>query len=338
MTILPYGDDLVSNTVDVSGLVKDAVEDVTITFGAGTTATSGQSYAVVLRCPTGTYVSPGENNAVVLGQDTGAGYGNGAKCLNLSSGIDGSWTEIANRDIYFVTYAGAVEKDKYETNNALQFIYGVNWAAGVFAASSTFTLTSVKLRLGRSSQATNPGVLTVSIKNARDRPTKATTPSPTNGVTNVSTNLTALSWVDGGDADTYDVYVGTASGNLSLVSSGQVGTTFSVAGVAGGSPYDHFQTQYWRIDSNNATGTTTGDEWSFRTLRIDPPSQTHFYLVTGQYYRLLVQAGGTYGDPPGVGVENVDYVYLTAGYAANAIVTTRKLVSVANSKIWIEDI
>lgn len=170
-------------------------------------------------------------------------------------------------------------------------------------------------------------------------PSKAITPAPTNAATDVTLDQATLTWVDGGDADTFDVYYGTESGNLGdAVSSAQAGASFTVTGITDGSPYSYIVTRYWRIDSTNAGGTTTGDEWSFTTIRFDAPGVNYFYHTTGQYYRLLVQSDGTYGDVPGVGVENTDYVFLSASYEPNFISTQRKLVSVANSKVWIEDI
>ncbi|KKM61054.1 hypothetical protein LCGC14_1535590 [marine sediment metagenome] len=169
-------------------------------------------------------------------------------------------------------------------------------------------------------------------------PTKADTPSPTDANTSVTLDQATISWNDGGGADTFDVYYGTTSGNLTKVSDTQAGTSFIVTGITDGSPYVYLSVRYWRIDSTNTFGTTTGDEWSFTTIRIDPPTKTYFYATTGQYYYLLVQSDGSYGDPPGVGVENTDYVFLVAGYEFNVIATTRKLVSAANSKIWYESI
>ncbi len=169
-------------------------------------------------------------------------------------------------------------------------------------------------------------------------PTKASTPVPTNVNTSVTLDQATLGWVDGGGADTYNVYYGTVSGSLTLVSSAQAGTSFTVTGITNGAPYSYLSTRYWRIDSTNGAGTTTGDEWSFTTIRFTPISKTYFYSTTGQYYRLLIQSDGTYGDPPGVGVENTDFVYLAAGYEANFVATNRRLVSAANSKIWYEDI
>lgn len=171
-------------------------------------------------------------------------------------------------------------------------------------------------------------------------PTKAENPSPTDANTSVTLDQATITWDDGGDADTFNVYYGDTSGSLSLVSAAQAGTSFTVTGITNGSPYNHLSTRYWRIDSTNGDGTTTGDEWSFTTIRFGPPTRTYYYDVTGQYYQLLIQSDGTYGDPPSVSgsVENTDYVFLAAGYEANTIATTRKLVSAAENRIWYEDI
>ena len=169
-------------------------------------------------------------------------------------------------------------------------------------------------------------------------PTKANTPAPTNGNTSVTLDQTTITWDDGGGADTFDVYYGTVSGSLSLVSSAQAGTSFTVTGITDGSPFAYLSTRYWRIDSTNDAGTTTGDEWSFITIRLIPPGKTYFYPITGQYYKLLVQSDGFLGDPPGVGVENTDFVYLAAGYEANFISTNRRLVAAAENKFYYEDI
>jgi len=95
-------------------------------------------------------------------------------------------------------------------------------------------------------------------------PTKATNPSPTDAATSVDFSALGLSWDDGGGADTFDVWIG-PSGSLVEVSSAQAGTTFTVdtSDVPWG------ETIYWRIDSTNAYGTTTGDVWSFSVVNIN---------------------------------------------------------------------
>jgi len=106
-------------------------------------------------------------------------------------------------------------------------------------------------------------------------PDKAITPGPTHENIEVTLDHENLTWIDGGlgesnEATHFNVYYGTASGALTLVSSGQAAgvasNLFTVWGVEYGSPYDYAVTRYWRIDSTNGAGTTTGDEWSFTTL------------------------------------------------------------------------
>lgn len=139
-------------------------------------------------------------------------------------------------------------------------------------------------------------------------PVKATTPSPENAASDQRLNVTQLSWVDGGGADTYNVYFGPTA-EMTLRSSGQSGTTFDLSSII-----LEYNTSYqWRIDSVNQYGTTTGDTWSFSTLAFDP------VLPTG------VTLDGD-GNPTG-----------TAS-GLNNMTTLRRLVAAANNKIWIEDV
>jgi len=87
-------------------------------------------------------------------------------------------------------------------------------------------------------------------------PGKATSPSPANGAANVATNAT-LSWTAGSDATSRDVYFGTTSPGT--FKGNQTATTYNPGTLNGNTVY------YWRIDEKNATGTTTGDVWSFTT-------------------------------------------------------------------------
>ncbi len=91
-------------------------------------------------------------------------------------------------------------------------------------------------------------------------PQKAINPDPADEKTGVAVSAD-LSWEDGGDTDTYDVYFGTDPEALDLVSEGQTATTYDPGTMDGSTVY------YWRIDSTNDTGTTTGDVWSFTTKK-----------------------------------------------------------------------
>jgi hypothetical protein len=94
-------------------------------------------------------------------------------------------------------------------------------------------------------------------------PGQATTPSPANGATGVSTT-TDLSWTAGSGATSHDVYFGTTSPGT--FQGNQTATTFDTGTMANSTTY------YWRIDEKNAAGTTTGIVWSFTTV-VAPPGQ-----------------------------------------------------------------
>jgi len=271
-------------------------------------------------------------------------YAGGAFYMNRNTG--GGWVywdapfgndNPENRDLGFKLYAKE-NKELYNGAHTLAYSVGLtNWRGQSFKTTTSYVILGVILKLSLASGKT-PEEVTVGIRNtAADAPTKAKTPAPADAATDVTLDQATLTWEDGGGADTYNVYYGDTSGDLSLVSSAQAGTSFTVTGITLGSPYSYLTTRYWRIDSINAAGTTTGDEWSFTTIRLSPPTVTYWYSTTGQYYQLLIQSDGSYGDHPADGgVENTDFVYLAAEYVPNFIKTTRKLVAAANNKIWYE--
>jgi hypothetical protein len=90
-------------------------------------------------------------------------------------------------------------------------------------------------------------------------PGQATSPSPANSAANVS--ITAdLSWTEGSESTSSDVYFGTDSTpDSSELQGNQTATTFEPGTLNNDTTY------YWRIDEINAQGTTTGVVWSFTT-------------------------------------------------------------------------
>jgi hypothetical protein len=340
MAFVPVGEDLASGTVESVDLPTDPnVEATEITFVSGVELTEGETYAIVCNCPTATYTDEETNNCPTWGQVIVDGYADGRRCANLEGDTQYGWSTHASRDCYFVTKATGVVKDSFTDQTHIVFLQNADWwIAQTFKASSTYTITSVVLALGKSLYATDPGTINVTIRATVDVPIKAATPTPSDAAVNVTLDQATITWEDGGDANKYDVWYGDTSGDLTKVSSAQVGLSFTVTGITLGSPYNYLVTRYWRIDSINEAGTTTGDEWSFTTMRFDPPKVTYWYSTGNYYYQLLVQSDGTYGDPPPTGVENTDYVILAAGYVPNFVRTVRKLVGAANSKIWYEDV
>ena len=89
-------------------------------------------------------------------------------------------------------------------------------------------------------------------------PGAAFNPLPGDGENNVPTDV-VLNWSAGAGAQWHDVYFGTDSAGISLVSSGQAETTYDPG------PLSEDTTYLWRIDDGNSAGTTTGALWQFTT-------------------------------------------------------------------------
>jgi hypothetical protein len=147
-------------------------------------------------------------------------------------------------------------------------------------------------------------------------PIKAENPTPADSATGIVLALGTLDWDDGGGADTFDVYFGTESGNLSLVSSEQAATQYTL-----GSVLAYGTTYYWRVDATNEYGTTTGDEWSFTTLSFDPPGSTARYKSDDS----VVPIGTAFDS---------DTMYYTG---ENFIANMATLIAAADDAIWYED-
>ena len=93
-------------------------------------------------------------------------------------------------------------------------------------------------------------------------PGQASNPDPKDGATGVSIDA-ALSWTAGTGATSHDIYFGTSI-SLPFVRN-QTATTFYPVGMAYNTTY------YWRIDSVNVWGKSTGAVWSFTTGEAPQP-------------------------------------------------------------------
>ena len=93
------------------------------------------------------------------------------------------------------------------------------------------------------------------------KPAKATSPRPAHETTDVS-RRPILEWSAAPRATSYVVYLGTDStlGRNERQGDEQTGITFEPD-----TALEYATTYYWRVDSKNDDGTTTGDVWSFIT-------------------------------------------------------------------------
>ncbi|MHC4671502.1 MAG: fibronectin type III domain-containing protein [Planctomycetota bacterium] len=87
-------------------------------------------------------------------------------------------------------------------------------------------------------------------------PDPATDPIPQDQATKVWPGV-KLSWSPGNNTDSFNIYFGTADPPAYLANLTQ--TTFDPGDMVPSTPY------YWRIDSVNANGITTGQAWTFTT-------------------------------------------------------------------------
>lgn len=156
----PTGEDLCVGTVNVSSLndlIGDYSDTIEITFGSSVELTSGIKYAIVVRTS-----STDELDWVEWGQHLSNVYPNGLRCHSFDAG--NSWTQSPTRDVYFVTKASGVTKDSNSgAVSSVQNFYGDTWVGMTFTASSTYTITSVVLKLWKRG-AGSTGVATISIR------------------------------------------------------------------------------------------------------------------------------------------------------------------------------
>ena len=131
-------------------------------------------------------------------------------------------------------------------------------------------------------------------------PSIPTITAPTNGATGVSVQP-LLDWIAGSPyvPVSYDIYLGTTSGSLTILDSSRTSTSIQIT-----SGLNYNTTYYWRVDAIDPNGIIEGTEWSFTTKGFNPPA---------------VSEDGS-GNPTGV----------------NNMTTIKRLVAASNNKIWYE--
>ncbi|MBI9017315.1 MAG: DNRLRE domain-containing protein [Phycisphaerae bacterium] len=105
---------------------------------------------------------------------------------------------------------------------------------------------------------------------------KASTPIPPDNTSGVKTDAD-LMWLEGKDAVEHKVYFGTESGNLPLVST-QTNNIYNPGTLDENTEY------FWRVDTETANGTITGDEWSFTLVIPEPETEIALFYAIGDTY------------------------------------------------------
>lgn len=102
-------------------------------------------------------------------------------------------------------------------------------------------------------------------------PGPATNPNPSNGATGVALT-TNLQWSNPTGTTNVEVFFGTSAGNLTSVYSGTAVTSYQPSAL------NYSTTYYWRINTTDGTGTTTGTIWNFTTVQ--DPNNPLLFLET----------------------------------------------------------
>jgi pectin methylesterase-like acyl-CoA thioesterase len=102
-------------------------------------------------------------------------------------------------------------------------------------------------------------------KEVNEPPTAAWQPYPADQATGVLAGGTSLTWGAGAGATSHLVYFGTTNPPDPNSATEQTGTSFATGAMTADVNY------YWRVDEKNSAGTTTGQIWSFTTVRFNCP-------------------------------------------------------------------
>ncbi|MFH1227402.1 MAG: putative Ig domain-containing protein [Planctomycetota bacterium] len=175
---------------------------------------------------------------------------------NVSINTQLSWASAVGASAYDV-YLGTTNPPDYKTHTAYGYC-----SAGTLSYS---TLYYWRVNSNNSGGTTTGIVWSFTTEAPPPPPAQVTSPNPADGVANISITR-QLSWASASGATSYDVYFGTA--NPPPISQTNIAITGYNPGVLSFSA-----TYYWRIDSKNGGGMTTGNIWSFSTKSPTPPAQ-----------------------------------------------------------------
>lgn len=157
-----------------------------------------------------------------------------------------------------VSDPSAVTSVNWVFGDAAGFVVGGTTISHQYAAGGTYNISAFVFGInGLVGEIT--GTLIVNV------PDKATQPSPANGAIDVSVNVT-LSWTPGNSSPQHDVFLGTDMAAVAAATTAspeyqgrRTPANFTPTTLMGATVY------FWRVDEVRASGTTTGDIWSFTT-------------------------------------------------------------------------
>lgn len=169
-----------------------------------------------------------------------------------------SWTNNDDADQIYIEYgtsASSFTKSVYVTGDQV--------TATIPNLSSGTTYFFRLQAKSSSAESAYSDVVSAKTQDAAIPPVACSNPSPANGSTLSFINGVVLTWNNTtnamGGALSYDVYFGTASDQMQLVSENQTSKSYSAGDL------NDLQTYYWRVKATNDLGSHDGITWSFTT-------------------------------------------------------------------------
>ena len=197
---------------------------------------------------------------------------------------------------------------------------GLETYAGPFVAGNTYFI-----RVYHAAAGAGTGSFTICV--SAPTPLCAVNSTPANAATNVSLTPT-LSWAAATNATSYDVYLGSASGELSLLAENITSTSYTLTNAQS---LDGLSNYYWYVVAKNGNGSATctvANETSFTTQSdcLAPTALTT--LLTGTTTVTLSWTSPAVGQTP----QGYEYVITDTNVAptTSGTATTLNTVSVAD--------
>jgi hypothetical protein len=168
------------------------------------------------------------------------------------------------QDLSWTAGSGATSHDVYFGTAASPPLVSNSQTAATYDTGTMDSNTTYYLRIDeKNANGTTTGTVWSFTTALPAPPDAASNPSPSAGATDVSLTQD-LSWTAGVGATSHDVYFGTV--NPPPLIGTQTAATYDTGTMA------QLTTYYWRIDENNAEGTTTGTVWHFTTADTTAPT------------------------------------------------------------------
>ncbi|MBC7914375.1 MAG: hypothetical protein H7Y07_09660, partial [Pyrinomonadaceae bacterium] len=169
-----------------------------------------------------------------------------------------SWTDNSDSEINFI-----LERSTNGTSYVILDTLAANTTSFSDSGLESNKTYYYRIKGITATEASAYAALTVKTITPPSAPAIPSSPSPANGAAGIDVVNRNLTWTGSANTTSYKVYFGTDTTNLAY--KGDVTTgSYPITGLVENTTY------FWRIDALNNLGSTTGDVWSFKTLKNYP--------------------------------------------------------------------